>query len=208
MENLRIINHPLIQHKLTLLRKAKTDYTDFRRLTKELTAFMLYEVMDDYPLKEIEIQTPLQTTRAKVLARDISFMLILRAGLGMLDGLLELVPDARVGHIGLYRDEESLQPVEYYVKLPNNLADSVGIIVDPMLATGGSAVKAVSILKEHGARELKFMCMVAAPEGVNTLQKHHPDVPIFTAALDVKLNESGYILPGLGDAGDRLFGTK
>lgn len=208
MDGLRIVEHPLIQHKLTSLRDKNTDHMDFRRLTKELTGFMLYEVMEDYPLKEHDIETPLQKTTGKVLARDISLVLILRAGLGMLDGLLELVPDARVGHIGLYRNEQTLEPVEYYVKLPQNIAQTDVIIVDPMLATGGSAVKAVSVLKEYGATEIKFVCMVAAPEGVKKLTKAHPDVPVYTAALDDKLNDIGYIVPGLGDAGDRLFGTK
>ena len=208
MNGLNIIQHPLIQHKLTLLRDKNTGHMDFRRLTKELTGFMLYEVMKDYPLKDIEIETPLVKTQSQVLAREISLVMILRAGLGMVDGLLELVSSARVGHIGLYRDEETLQPVEYYVKLPANLPETEVIIADPMLATGGSAVKAVSLVKEAGAPDIKFVCMVAAPEGVRTLRSAHPDVPIYTAALDEKLNSNGYILPGLGDAGDRLFGTK
>lgn len=208
MSNLTIIEHPLIQHKLTYLRDRRTDHVRFRALTKELTSFMLYEVMSDYPLREVEIATPLMPTSSKVLAREISLVLILRAGLGMLEGLLELVPDARVGHIGLYRDEKTLQPVQYYAKLPGNIADTDVILVDPMLATGGSAVKAVELIKKAGGNAIKFVCMVAAPEGVDRLTQAHPDVAIYAAALDERLNDHGYILPGLGDAGDRLFGTK
>ncbi len=208
MKNLTIIEHPLIQHKLTHLRDKRTDHVRFRALTKELTSFMLYEVMEDYPLQEIDIETPLMTARAKVLAREISLVLILRAGLGMLEGLLELVPDARVGHIGLYRDEKTLQPVQYYAKLPGNIAETEVILVDPMLATGGSAVKAVNLIKKTGAKAIKFVCIVAAPEGLSKLTQAHPEVAIYAAALDERLNDHGYILPGLGDAGDRLFGTK
>ncbi len=208
MKNLTIIEHPLIQHKLTHLRDKRTDHMKFRLLTKELTSFMLYEVMSDYPLKAVEIETPLMPTKSKVLAREISLVLILRAGLGMLDGLLELVPEARVGHIGLYRNEETLEPVQYYSKLPKNIAETDVILVDPMLATGGSAATAASIVKKAGAKNIKFVCMVAAPEGVAKLSEAHPDVAIYAAALDERLNDHGYILPGLGDAGDRLFGTK
>lgn len=208
MKGLNIIQHPLVQNKLTTLRSVQTEHPTFRRLTKELTGFMLYEVMKDFPLKEVEIETPLMKTRAQVLAREISIVVILRAGLGMVDGLLELVPTARVGHIGLYRDEEKLVPVRYYVKLPDNIASTDVVVVDPMLATGGSAVEAINIIKEKGAQNIRFVCMVAAPEGVRALRAKHSDVPIFTASLDDKLNENGYILPGLGDAGDRLFGTK
>jgi len=208
MNNLTIIQHPLIQHKLTHLRDKRTDHMQFRLLTKELTSFMLYEVMSDYPLKEVEIETPLMAAKSKVLAREISLVLILRAGLGMLDGLLELVPEARVGHIGLYRNEETLEPVQYYSKLPKNIAATDVILVDPMLATGGSAATAASIVKKAGAQNIKFVCMVAAPEGVAKLSASHPDVAIYAAALDERLNDHGYILPGLGDAGDRLFGTK
>jgi len=208
MENLTIIEHPLIQHKLTHLRDKRTDHMRFRLLTKELTSFMLYEVMSDYPLKEVEIETPLMAAKSKVLAREISLVLILRAGLGMLDGLLELVPEARVGHIGLYRNEDTLEPVQYYSKLPKNIAQTDVILVDPMLATGGSAATAASLVKKAGAQNIKFVCMVAAPEGVAKLSAAHPDVAIYAAALDERLNDHGYILPGLGDAGDRLFGTK
>jgi uracil phosphoribosyltransferase len=208
MKNLTIIEHPLIQHKLTYLRDKRTDHMQFRLLTKELTSFMLYEVMADYPLKEVEIETPLMPAKSKVLAREISLVLILRAGLGMLDGLLQLVPEARVGHIGLYRNEETLEPVQYYAKLPTNIAETDVILVDPMLATGGSAASAAAIVKKAGAKNIKFVCMVAAPEGLTKLSVSHPDVAIYAAALDERLNEHGYILPGLGDAGDRLFGTK
>jgi uracil phosphoribosyltransferase len=208
MKNLTIIEHPLIQHKLTYLRDKHTDHMQFRLLTKELTSFMLYEVMADYPLKEIVIETPLMPAKSKVLAREISLVLILRAGLGMLDGLLQLVPEARVGHIGLYRNEETLEPVQYYAKLPTNIAETDVILVDPMLATGGSAASAAAIVKKAGAKNIKFVCMVAAPEGLAKLSASHPDVAIYAAALDERLNEYGYILPGLGDAGDRLFGTK
>ncbi|MGH7600256.1 MAG: uracil phosphoribosyltransferase [bacterium] len=208
MKNLTIIEHPLIQHKLTHLRDKRTDHTQFRLLTKELTSFMLYEVMADYPLKEIVIETPLMPAKSKVLAREISLVLILRAGLGMLDGLLQLVPEARVGHIGLYRNEETLEPVQYYAKLPKNIAETDVILVDPMLATGGSAASAAAIVKKAGAKNIKFVCIVAAPEGLAKLSESHPDVAIYAAALDERLNDYGYILPGLGDAGDRLFGTK
>lgn len=208
MNGLNIIQHPLVQHKLTFLRDRNTPHTDFRRLTRELTGFMLYEVMKDFPLREIEVETPLVKTKTQVLAREISIVLILRAGLGMVDGLLDLVPSARVGHVGLYRDEKTLQPVEYYVKLPQNLSETDVIIIDPMLATGGSAVDAIRLVKKSGAKTIRFVCMVAAPDGVRNLRTQHSDVPIYTAALDECLNENGYILPGLGDAGDRLFGTK
>jgi uracil phosphoribosyltransferase len=208
MNNLIIIQHPLIQHKLTHLRDKRTDHMQFRLLVKELTSFMLYEVMADYPLKEVEIETPLMPAKARVLAREISLVLILRAGLGMLDGLLQLVPEARVGHIGLYRNEDTLEPVQYYAKLPKNIFETDVILVDPMLATGGSAATAASIVKKAGAQNIKFVCIVAAPEGVSKLSAAHPEVAIYAAALDERLNDHGYILPGLGDAGDRLFGTK
>jgi uracil phosphoribosyltransferase len=206
--NLTIIKHPLVQHKLALLRNKDTDHLAFRQLTKELTMFMMYEVMKDCPLQDVEVQTPLALTRAKILAREITVVLILRAGLGMMDGMLELVPKARVGHIGLYRNEETLEPVEYYAKFPKNIAETDVIVVDPMLATGGSAAKAIEIVKGTGAKHIKFVCIVSAPQGVKTLHAAHPKIGIFTGSLDAELNDQGYIVPGLGDAGDRLFGTK
>jgi uracil phosphoribosyltransferase len=208
MDHVVVIEHPLVQHKLALLRDKHTAHMDFRRLTKELTEFMLYEVMKDYPLEEITVETPLAPARARKLAREISIVLILRAGLGMLDGLLELMPTARVGYIGLYRNEETLEPVEYYAKLPESIAQTDVIVVDPMLATGGSAAHAVSIVKRNGVESIKFVSIVSAPEGIAKLHAAHPDTPIYTAAVDEGLNDRGYILPGLGDAGDRLFGTR
>ncbi len=203
------IQHPLIQHKLTLLRDRETNAKEFRELVEELSALMTFEVFSDLPMREVEVQTPLALAAAKVVdIKRIAIIPILRAGLVMSSGILRLLPNARVGHIGLYRDPATLTPVRYYHKLPLNLPEMKALVVDPMLATGGSAVQAVSILKENGAREIKFLCIIAAPEGVQALSAAHPDVPIFTAALDERLNEHGYILPGLGDAGDRLFGTK
>lgn len=203
------IQHPLIQHKLTLLRDRETNAKEFRELVEELSVLMTFEVFSDLPTREVEVQTPLALATAKVVdIKRIAIIPILRAGLVMSSGILRLLPNARVGHIGLYRDPATLTPVRYYHKLPLNLPEMKVLVVDPMLATGGSAVQAVSILKENGAREIKFLCIIAAPEGVQALSAAHPDVPIFTAALDERLNEHGYILPGLGDAGDRLFGTK
>jgi len=207
MANLHIINHPLIQNKLTRLRDVNTNNHNFRLLLEELTAFMVYEITRDYPLKEVEIKTPLETMTGKVLDTPVVLVPILRAGTGMLRGVLDLVPMARVGHIGLYRDPESLQPVEYYAKFPQTLAEAQVILVDPMLATGGSAIVGIDILKREGAQKIQFLCLVAAPEGVEALSTAHPDVSIYTAALDRELNDHGYILPGLGDAGDRIFGT-
>ncbi|HHE51678.1 MAG TPA: uracil phosphoribosyltransferase [Candidatus Acetothermia bacterium] len=207
MANLHIINHPLIQNKLTRLRDVNTNNHNFRLLLEELTAFMVYEITRDYPLKEVEIKTPLETMPGKVLDTPVVLVPILRAGTGMLRGVLDLVPMARVGHIGLYRDPESLQPVEYYAKFPQTLAEAQVILVDPMLATGGSAIVGIDILKREGAQKIQFLCLVAAPEGVEALSTAHPDVSIYTAALDRELNDHGYILPGLGDAGDRIFGT-
>jgi len=207
MANLHIINHPLIQNKLTRLRDVNTNNHNFRLLLEELTAFMVYEITRDYPLKEVEIETPLETMKGKVLDTSVVLVPILRAGTGMLRGVLDLVPMARVGHIGLYRDPETLQPVEYYAKFPLTLAEAQVILVDPMLATGGSAIVGIDILKREGAQKIQFLCLVAAPEGVEALSSAHPDVSIYTAALDRELNDHGYILPGLGDAGDRIFGT-
>jgi len=208
MKGLHIIQHPLIQHKLTFLRDRSTEHMEFRRLTKELTGFMLYEVMADYPLNDVKVETPVAQAHAHVLARDISLIVIFRAGLGMVDGLLELVPSARVGYIGLYRDQTTLEPVEYYVKLPNDMAETEVLIIDPLLATGGQARRAVDTVKKAGAKLIKFVCIIACPEGVQNLRRNHPDVPVYTAALDEKLDERGYIIPGLGDAGDRLYGTR
>ena len=209
MEKLEVINHPLIQHKLSILRRTDTSTKAFRELVDEIAMLMGYEVLRDLPLEDVEIETPITKTVQKQLAgKKLAIVPILRAGIGMVDGLLSLVPAAKVGHIGMYRDEETLQPVEYLVKLPEDIDQRQIFVVDPMLATGGSAILAVDSLKKRGASNIKFVCLVSAPEGVKALQEAHPDVEIFTAALDERLNEHGYIVPGLGDAGDRLFGTK
>ncbi|MBQ8351879.1 MAG: uracil phosphoribosyltransferase [Clostridia bacterium] len=209
MSKLYLIDHPLIQHKLTIMRKTDTSSKDFRQLLDEIAMLMGYEVTRDLPLEEIEIDTPLTRTKAKQIAgKKPAIIPILRAGLGMVDGLLSLVPVARVGHIGLYRDPETHLPVEYYCKLPPSIEERLAIVVDPMLATGGSASDALRMLKEKGCTNLRLMCLVAAPEGVEKVQTDHPDVDIYCAALDECLNDHKYILPGLGDAGDRLFGTK
>ncbi|MDQ0177554.1 uracil phosphoribosyltransferase [Bacillus chungangensis] len=209
MSNVHVINHPLIQHKLTYIRNKETGTKEFRELVDEVATLMAYEITRDMPLKDIEIETPLVKTKAKVLAgKKIGIVPILRAGIGMVEGILNLMPAAKVGHIGLYRDPKTLKPVEYYVKLPNDVSERNFIVVDPMLATGGSAVEAIHALKKRGAFSIKFMCLVAAPEGVTALKEAHPDVDIYIAGLDEKLDDHGYILPGLGDAGDRLFGTK
>ena len=208
-DTLHIIQHPLIQHKLTIMRKSSTSSKDFRQLLDEISMLMGYEVTRDLPLEEIEITTPISRTKASQIAgKKLAIVPILRAGLGMVDGLLSLVPVARVGHIGLYRDPETHLPVEYYCKLPPNIGNRLVIVVDPMLATGGSASDALRMLKEKGCTDIRLMCLVAAPEGVRKVQQEHPDVKIFTAALDENLNDHAYIVPGLGDAGDRLFGTK
>ncbi|MBQ1684221.1 MAG: uracil phosphoribosyltransferase [Clostridia bacterium] len=209
MQNVTVVNHPLVQHKLTFLRDRNTGTKDFRALLKELSTLMAYEVTRDLPLEEIEIETPVAKTKSSVLAgRKLGIVPILRAGLGMADGVLELIPAAKVGHIGLYRDPVTLAPVSYYCKLPTDTASRDMIVVDPMLATGGSAAEGIRIVKEAGCRTIRLMCLVAAPEGLKALHEKHPDVPIFTAAIDSHLNEHGYIVPGLGDAGDRIFGTK
>ena len=205
---INVINHPLIQHKLTIMRKKETTSGEFRRLLKEITLLMGYELTRDLPLEDVEIETPLEKTIGKrVSGKKIVIVPILRAGLGMTDGLLDLMPAARMGVIGLYRDPVTAEPVEYYCKLPA-AEDREFLLVDPMLATGGSAVAAIGMLKRRGAKNIKFMCLVAAPEGVEAINQAHPDVPIYTAALDRQLNAKKYILPGLGDAGDRIFGTK
>ena len=207
--NVNVMTHPLIQHKVTLIRSVDTGTKDFRQLLEEIALLMGYEITRDLPLEDVEVQTPLVKTIGKQIAgKKLGIVPILRAGLGMVNGLLELMPMAKVGHVGMYRDPETLKPVEYYCKLPSDLADRRIIVTDPMLATGGSAAAAISLLKEKGAKEIQLMCLVAAPEGVEVVNKAHPDVRIYVAALDEKLNDHGYILPGLGDAGDRIFGTK
>ena len=204
-----IADHPLIQHKVTLLRDKNTGSKEFRELIQEITELMCYEATRDLPLCEVEVETPITITKSKVIAgRKLAFVPILRAGLGMVDGAIELVPAARVGHIGLFRDPKTLKPVEYYCKLPGDIADREVIVLDPMLATGGSAVDAITQIKERHPKNIKFMCIIAAPEGLAELQKAHPDVQVYCAALDDHLNDHGYIVPGLGDAGDRIFGTK
>ncbi len=209
MSTLHIIDHPLIQHKLTIMRDKRTGAKEFRELLDEITLLMGYEITRDFPLVDWEIETPIQKMTAKRIAgKKVAVVPILRAGLGMVDGLLELLPVAKVGHIGLYRDHETHKPVVYYCKLPEDIGRRTVILCDPMLATGGSASDAITMLKERGAKDIRLLNLVAAPEGVEKVQKDHPDVDIYVAALDEKLNENCYIIPGLGDAGDRLFGTK
>ena len=209
MSKVTQISHPLILHKLAYIRDKNTGSKYFRELVEEVAMLMAYEVTRDVQLEEVEIETPICTTKCKVLAgKKMAIVPILRAGLGMVDGMLKLIPAAKVGHIGMYRDEETLQPVEYFCKLPQDISERDVIITDPMLATGGSAIDAISALKKRGAKNIKIMCLIAAPEGIKAVQDMHPDVDIFVASIDEKLNEKGYIVPGLGDAGDRLFGTK
>jgi len=209
MSTLHVVDHPLIVHKLTIMRDKNTGSKDFRQLLDEISLLMGYELTRDLPLDDVEIETPLCKMTAKTIAgKKLAIIPILRAGLGMVDGLLELVPVAKVGHIGLYRDPETHQPVEYYCKLPFDIEQRITIVVDPMLATGGSASDAIRMLKDKGVNNIRLMCLVAAPEGVKKMQEDHPDVDIYTAALDECLNDHAYIVPGLGDAGDRLFGTK
>ncbi len=205
--NVILIDHPVIQTKLTELRDFTTDHRKFRALLNEIAALMVYEVTRDWPTRPRPVQTPMERTTGQVLARKVTLVPILRAGLGMADGVLHLLPDARVGHLGVYRDEKTLEPVSYYQKLPPDIADTEVLLIDPMLATGGSGSAAVSYLKNAGVKAMKFVCLVAAPEGIDALHRLHADVPIYTAAIDRQLNEKGYILPGLGDAGDRTFGT-
>ena len=205
----KVIDHPLIQHKLTLIRDIRTGTKDFRELLEEIAMLMAYELTRDLPLEEIEVETPVAKCRARVLAgKKISVVPILRAGLGMVSGVLRLIPAAKVGHIGVYRDPQTLKPVEYYCKLPPDVSEREVIVIDPMLATGGSSVAAIDMLKRGGAKQIKLMCLVAAPEGVKIVNDAHPDVEIYTAAVDECLNDHGYIVPGLGDAGDRIFGTQ
>ena len=209
MSKVHVLNHPLIQHKITMMRMKETNTKDFRELANEISLLMAYEVTRDLPLEDVEIETPICKTVAKQVAgRSIGVVPILRAGLGMVDGILTLVPNAKVGHIGLYRDPETHQPVEYYCKLPVDAQDRTLIVVDPMLATGGSAVAGIQFLKDRGCKDIKLMNLLAAPEGVKAVTDAHPDVEVYIAALDEKLNDHAYIVPGLGDAGDRLFGTK
>lgn len=209
MSEVFTFDHPLIQHKLTLLRSKETGPKEFRELADEISTLMAYEVTRDMPTREVEIETPIQTmTASKIAGKKLGIVPILRAGLGMLDGVLKLIPTAKVGHIGLYRDPDTLEPVEYYCKLPTDINERDLIVVDPMLATGGSASAALKFIKERNPKTIKFMCLVAAPEGIKRVQKEHPDVNIFTGAVDEKLNDHAYIVPGLGDAGDRLYGTK
>jgi uracil phosphoribosyltransferase len=205
---LNLLKHPLLTHKLTLLRRKETGTKDFRQTLGEIAGLMAYEITRDLPVRDISIETPLQNCNTQELAKDIVLVPILRAGLGMVDGISNMVPTARVGHIGMYRDHETLEPVTYYSKFPENLPDAIVMILDPMLATGGSSSDAIQVLKNHGAKNIKLVCIVGAPEGVERIEKDHPDVQIYLAAMDEKLNEHGYILPGLGDAGDRLFGTR
>ena len=208
MAELHIIDHPLIQHKLTIMRNRKTGSKDFRELLREIAMLMGYEITRDLPLEDVHIETPLCPMVAKrISGKKLAIVPILRAGVGMVDGLLSLIPVAKVGHIGLYRDPETHLPVEYYCKLPPDVAERTVFVVDPMLATGGSAVDALTKIKERGVTDLRLLCLVGAPEGVRKVQEEHPDVPIYLAALDEKLNEHAYIVPGLGDAGDRIFGT-
>lgn len=203
------INHPLILHKLAFIRSKDTGAKDFRQLVSEVAMLMGYEVTRDFSMEEVEIETPICKTKCKMLAgKKVAIVPILRAGLGMVDGMLSLIPAAKVGHIGLYRDEETLKPVEYFCKLPQDIAEREVIVVDPMLATGGSAADALTLLKKRGAKNLRLACLISSPEGIKAVQEAHPDVDIYVASIDEKLNEKGYIVPGLGDAGDRLFGTK
>ena len=207
-DTFHVVDHPLIKHKLTIMRDKETGSKDFRQLLDEIAMLMGYEITRDLPLEDVEIETPVTgMTAQKIGGKKLAIIPILRAGLGMVDGILSLVPVAKVGHIGLYRDPDTHKPVEYYCKLPHDVQERLVILVDPMLATGGSAVDALSMLKEHGCTNIRFMCLVAAPEGVKAVQEAHPDVDIYTAALDECLNAHAYIVPGLGDAGDRIFGT-
>ena len=209
MGKVHVFDHPLIQHKTALMRKTSTSVKEFRELAKEVAMLMGYEATRNLPLKEVEIETPICTTKMKMLdGEDIAIVPILRAGLGFVDGMLALVPNAKVGHVGLYRDPETHKPVEYYCKLPVDIEKRKIFVVDPMLATGGSAAAAIAFIKQRGGRDIVFMCLIAAPEGIEVLQNAHPDVDIYIAAKDEKLNENAYIVPGLGDAGDRLYGTK
>ena len=207
--NTVVLNNPLIQHKLAIIRDKRTGTKEFREIIGELATFLCYEAMSDAKLEEIEIETPICKTKVKKLDENkYAFVPILRAGTGMLDGLLKAIPNAKIGHIGLYRNEETHEPVRYYYKMPKDIASREAIVLDPMLATGGSACDTITMLKEDGVKNIKFLCIIAAPEGIKKLEELHPDVKIYTTAIDEKLNENAYIVPGLGDAGDRIFGTK
>ena len=209
MEKVHILDHPLLQHKLSILRDENTGVKDFREVVSEIATLMCYEATRDLPLEEVEIKTPITTAKFKMIAgKKLAIVPVLRAGLGMVDGILTLIPSVKVGHIGLYRDPDTLEPVEYYCKMPTDIAERDVIILDPMLATGGSASAAIQFIKNYDVKHIKLMNIIAAPEGVERIRKDHPDVEIYCAALDEKLNEHGYIVPGLGDAGDRIFGTK
>lgn len=208
-KNVFVVDHPLVQHKLSVMRSKDTNTNDFRALIREISTLMGYEILSDLPMEEVEIETPLEKMKTQMLSgKKLCIVPILRAGTGFLDGLLALTPLARVGHIGLYRDPDTLVPVEYYLKLPDDMPARRVIVVDPMLATGNSAIAAVERVKDSEATDIKFMCLIAAPEGIKNFHEAHPDVPIYTAAIDRELNDHGYILPGIGDAGDRIFGTK
>ena len=209
MGQVTVMDHPLIQHKLTIIRQTTTGTKDFREVVSEIAMLMAYEVTRDMPLEDVEIETPLVKSVQKTLSgKKVAIIPILRAGLGMVDGILQMIPSARIGHIGIFRDEETLQPVEYFAKFPDELDQRDIFIVDPMLATGGSAIAAINSIKQRGAKNIKLVCLVGAPEGVKAINDAHPDVTVYLASLDEKLNEKGYIVPGLGDAGDRIFGTK
>ena len=209
MEKVHVLDHPLLQHKLSILRDENTGVKDFRQVVSEIATLMCYEATRDLPMEEVEIKTPITTAKFKTIAgKKLAIVPVLRAGLGMVDGILSLIPSAKVGHIGLYRDPDTLEPVEYYCKMPNDIAEREVIILDPMLATGGSASAAIQFIKNYEVKHIKLMNIIAAPEGIERVHHDHPDVDIYCAALDEKLNEHGYIVPGLGDAGDRIFGTK
>ncbi len=209
MGSLHVLDHPLIQHKLSILRNKNTPVKEFRELVGEISALMCYEATRNLPMKEVEVETPVATAKVKVLAgKKLAIVPILRAGVGMVDAMVDLIPSAKIGHIGLFRDPETHEPVKYYCKMPNDVAERKVFIVDPMLATGGSAIAAISFVKEYGVKNITLMDIIAAPEGVEAVRKAHPDVDIFVASVDEKLNEHAYIVPGLGDAGDRIFGTK
>ena len=209
MENVTYIDHPLVQHKISMLRKKTTGTNEFRTLVEEIATLMGYEALRDLPLEDVEVETPIETCMTPMLAgKKLAIVPILRAGLGMVNGVLSLVPSAKIGHIGLYRDEETHEPHEYFCKLPNPIEQRTIVVTDPMIASGGSAVAAIDFIKQHGGKHIKFMCIIAAPEGVKRLHEAHPDVQIYVGHLDRELNENAYICPGLGDAGDRIFGTK